>query len=79
MTINSHPCTITLSSRMLFCDTFDFLQTLNISFDFITIPETWLDVWNISDYELSGYQAFHTIVSHKKGGGVAIFVKKKNI
>ena len=54
----------------------DFLQTLNLSFDVITISETSLDVWKISDYELSGNQAFHTIRYHKKGGGVAIYVNK---
>ena len=51
----------------------DSLQSLNISFDVITISETWLDVGKITDYELSVYQAFHTIRSHKKGGGVAIY------
>ena len=29
----------------------------------------------IQPYELSGYKAFHTIRSHKKGDGVAIYVK----
>ena len=29
----------------------DFLLTLNISVDVITISETWLDVWKMSDYE----------------------------
>ena len=36
----------------------DFLQTLNIYVDGIAISETWVDVWKISYYELSGYQAF---------------------
>ena len=62
-------------SMQIFDNIKDFLQTINIYFDVITISETWLDVWKISDYEFSGYQAFHTIRSHKKGGGVAIICK----
>ena len=53
----------------------DFLQTLDITFDVVAISETWVEVGNATDYDLLNYHAFHTERCHKKGGGVAIYVK----
>ena len=55
----------------------DFLCTLNIPFDVITISETWIEVEKTTDYEMLQYQAFHKVRSHKKGGGVAIYVNNR--
>ena len=55
----------------------DCLCTLNIPFDVITISETWVEVEKTTDYEMLQYQAFHKVRSHKKGGGVAIYVNNR--
>ena len=55
----------------------DFMCTLNIPFDVITISETWVEVEKTTDYEMLQYQAFHKVRSHKKGGGVAIYVNNR--
>ena len=43
----------------------DFLFTLNIPFDVITISETWVEVEKTTDYEMLQYQAFHKVRSLK--------------
>lgn len=47
------------------------------SFNIIAITETWIDAVKGADFELVGYNFTH-IDRQNKGGGVAIFVDKKN-
>ena len=49
-----------------------FLQTLAIYFAIIAISETWA---NECTTETENSQVFNKVRDHKKGGGVAIYVK----
>ena len=54
-----------------------YLQTLHTTFDAIAISETWLDEETKVNYNITGYDALHTVRGLRKGGGVAIYVKKQ--
>ena len=55
----------------------NYLCELKCMFDIITISETWLDkVCNLLNFHMEGYEMFHVNRINKRGGGVAIFVKK---
>ena len=53
----------------------DYLNSFDKSFDVIALSETWLDINNYSEYDIPGYEAFHTVRNAKRGGGVAIYVR----
>ena len=55
----------------------NFLTELNITFDLITISETWSNTQNVDDYDLKGYDVYHKVRNNKKGGGVACYVNKE--
>ena len=49
--------------------------------DIIAITETWLDMAEkdfLSEFEINGYNVYHKDRKGRKGGGVAIHLKKKN-
>ena len=54
----------------------DYINSLNVSFDVIAISETWLDSSNQNEFNFENYEACHMVRRCKKGGGVAIFVRK---
>ena len=52
-----------------------FLEELDWLFDVIDVPEAWIKE-SVSSYTmLENYQMCHTHRQHKKGGGVAIYLK----
>ena len=55
----------------------NFLTELNITFDLITISETWSNTRTVDDYDLKGYDVCHNVRNNKKGGGVAYYVNKE--
>ena len=44
----------------------NFLTELNITFDLITISETWSNTHNVDDYHLKGYDVCHKVRNNKK-------------
>ena len=53
-----------------------FLDSLNSKFSLIVLTETWFD--NVDDWKgLNGYNAYHSIRSGRRGGGVTILVQSK--
>ena len=52
----------------------DHVNELKITFDIITISETWLGSEDCSDILLNGYDLIHRNRKNKKGVGVAIYV-----
>ena len=52
----------------------DYLADLNYKFDIIAISETWLDSNRVDNYNLDGYDSFHSVRDYKGGGGVLVFV-----
>ena len=51
-----------------------YLHTLEIKFKIIALTESWFHDSNASLYNLPGYDLFEKHRSHKKGGGVALYV-----
>ena len=55
---------------------FNSIYSLEITFDVIAISETWLDDATTTIYCMEGYDAFHTVRTLNRGGGVAIYVQE---
>ena len=66
------------STKNLFKTFKNFLSTLNFNFSIILFSETLLDETDTenSNYELPGYYSIHQIRNNRKGGGVAVYIKK---
>ena len=66
------------SIKNLFKTFKNFLSTLNFNFSIILFSETWLDETDTenSNYKLPGYYSIHQIRNNRKGGGVAVYIKK---
>ena len=52
----------------------DYLADLNYKFDIIAISEIWLDSNRVDNYNLVGYDYFHSVRDYKGWGGVLVFV-----
>ena len=56
--------------------TFDtYLDTLDHSFSFIGLSETWLKSCNKDLYGIAGYKGEHSFRSKQRGGGVSLLIK----
>ena len=55
-----------------------FLSSLNFTFTVICFSETWLDETinsNKSLYELPNYTSIHQVRTHRRGGGVSLYIQ----
>lgn len=57
----------------------DYLHSFSQPFNIIAISETWINNEKGIDFELDGYELTYNNRQNKGGGGVAIYVDKKNI
>ena len=57
----------------------DYLKTLNNTFDILAFSETWLNKNKVSSslINIEGYHFVHDDRSHKRGGGVGLFISDK--
>ena len=55
----------------------DTIDDLKLSFDIIAISETWAEADTIDGFTISGYEAFHIVRGQRKGGGVALYVRRR--
>ncbi len=57
----------------------DYLKTLNHKFEILAFSETWLNKNKVSPslINLDGYNFIHDDRSHKRGGGVGLFISDK--
>ena len=55
----------------------DSFEDLKLSFDIISISETWAETDTIDGFTLNGYEAFHIVRGQRKGGGVALYVHRR--
>ena len=53
-----------------------YLKSLDYTFDVIAVSETWMS-HNSNNFNIPGYDAYHIVREHKKGGGVACYVKQE--
>ena len=52
-----------------------FISNLNQNPDIIAFTETWLDEYNMNEYPIEGYNAFHVVREPQKHGGVSLYVR----
>ena len=52
-----------------------YLDSLHVTFSFITLSETWLDEFKHELYDINGYCFEHRYRTARKGGGVTLAIK----
>lgn len=52
----------------------DVLHNSKITFNIITISESWMNADKYDEYKIKGYEFLHVDRTNKRGGGVAPFI-----
>lgn len=55
----------------------ELIQQLNIEFDFMTVPESWICQSLTQLYDISGYNAIHSCRGDSQKGGVSFYYNEK--
>ena len=57
----------------------DIVENCGTKLDVILLTETWISSDSIDFFKIPSYSGFHSYRSHKKGGGLSIFINKDHL
>lgn len=57
----------------------NYIQRCDYNIDIIVISETWFETNETCLYTIDGYVGHHSCRPNKRGGGLSIYIKERNI